>query len=742
MTVTRVDFLRRLGASLSAAMLLAMVAAGLEAYWAGNARTGASFGSVFVTVLGLWIPVACLVGAGVALASLFFHPERAPSLCDLSNFLGRGTRLEQRRRSLQLLGFAPLAVGWLLLVAWLGLKLLASELPTFAVAAAAAGGGVGLWLFLALVMRGAAQTLSERSKLPLPAPNRALLIAVSGAILGFGVLVAIGSTSGGGGPLGVYGVFRRPELDLRAISLMFAVMLGSYALPALLGRWPMVVTMALGVVPIFSVYPSATSSLDDRKVRVAVEREAPFAGLVLKPFRALTDRDKDGFSAWFGGGDCDDSNPNVAPGADDVPGNGVDEDCSGEDDVVVRLEEATPPPPKNAREAALQRVPEKLNVILLTIDTLRWDLGYTGKAKHPLSPNLDRLAKHSVVFDNAYSLASYTSKSLGPMLIGKYTSETHRGFKHFNQFSKEDSFIQERLSAAGIRTLSVQGYWYFFHKGYGYERGFDLVNSEAAPKVVQVEGDRSFNSHKLSDQALELLKDPAQSSQQFFMWVHYVDPHSEYVKHDDFDFGADARARYDSEVAFVDQQIGRILDYVEQSPFKDRTAIVVTSDHGEAFGEHGMIRHGFELWEELVRVPLIFYVPGLEPRRVEQRRSAIDIVPTLLDLMRQPLPKGEANDFLSGDSLLLDLAQPNGHTPKAKIVFVDMAAGPHNAERQAFIENDYKLVVSQGRPLSLFNLAEDPGEKKDLLDDEALKEKYMRRYKAFRRALKEVKVRH
>jgi arylsulfatase A-like enzyme len=344
------------------------------------------------------------------------------------------------------------------------------------------------------------------------------------------------------------------------------------------------------------------------------------------------------------------------------------------------------------------------------------------------------------VFEKAYALASYTSKSLAPMLIGKYGTETHRGWSHFNRFEPDDVFVQERLQKAGIRTISVQGYWYFFQKGYGFERGFDVVNSSAAPKVIQMEGDRTVTADKVSDAVIEELGKPENTAKQLFLWAHYVDPHTEYVRHEGFDFGASSRDSYDSEVAFVDHQVGRVLDFLQKSKLADRTAIVFTSDHGEAFGEHGMIRHGFELWEELVRVPLLIYVPGAKPQRIAVRRGAIDVVPTLLDLFRQPAPARKDSDFLSGQSLLLDVMRPPGYEPKPRIVFVDMTAGPNNAERQAFIEDGKKLIVSGGRPLGLYDLDRDPGEKKSLLDDAELKERMLSRYKAFRRELSEVVV--
>jgi arylsulfatase A-like enzyme len=255
-----------------------------------------------------------------------------------------------------------------------------------------------------------------------------------------------------------------------------------------------------------------------------------------------------------------------------------------------------------------------------------------------------------------------------------------------------------------------------------------------------MEGDKSSNSDKLSDAAIKQLEAPEMQGKQFFMWLHYVDPHSENAPHEGFDFGSDSRARYDGEVAFVDHHAGRVLNAIEKSEFSDRTVIVITSDHGEAFKEHGMIRHGFEVWEELVRVPFIIHVPGAEPGRVKERRSIIDVVPTILELYKLNLPNGEGSDFISGKSLLADVLKPPGHTPETRIVFVDMPAGPNNAERQAYYEDHHKLISSGGRPLGLYDLEKDPGEQNDLKKDKELLDKYGERFKAFRRELRVVRV--
>jgi arylsulfatase A-like enzyme len=727
------------GATLFAAALGGVVAALLDARFARAAETDPpAFGSILLADIGLMAPVALAIGIGVAALSLFLHPSEPPSVGALLRALGSGDERRRARLSVALPIAGLVGAIWVVLAARIALAGLASSAEPKPSAAAIVAGVLLLGVVLWAIALGATELLSPwlEDRAPHPALGLAIGLAAGLGLLGYAI--ASGETSGAGGTLAVFGVFKRPELDLRAPGLLLIVALAAYLGAAPLARLPALVLAAAALLPLGLTFHAARS-LDPEKTALALERSAPLGKIALGRLRKLGDRDKDGASASFAGGDCDDASASIGPHADDIPANGIDEDCSGRDAEKVDLGSAVPEAPKDAREWALSKLPEKLNVILITVDTLRYDLGYMGYERK-VSPNIDALAKRSTVFENAYALASYTSKSLAPMLIGKYGSETHRGWSHFNRFEAEDVFVQERLSKAGIRTISVQGYWYFFHKGYGFERGFDVVDSSAAPKAIQMEGDRTVTADKVSDAAIAQLEKPENTSRQFFMWAHYVDPHTEYVRHEGFDFGASSRDAYDSEVAFTDHHVGRLLDFVQKSKLADRTAIVFSSDHGEAFGEHGMIRHGFEIWEELVRVPLIVHVPGAKPQRISVRRGAIDVVPTILDLFRQPAPSGKDFDFVSGQSLLLDVMRPPGYEPKPRIVFVDMTAGPNNAERQAFIEDGKKLVVSSGRPLGLYDLEADPGEKKSLLDDAELKERLLSRYKAFRRELREVVV--
>jgi arylsulfatase A-like enzyme len=725
-------FVARLGSALGGAMAAALVVAGVDAAYAAEGWPSAR---MFLAELGLVAPLGLGAGVASALFARVLLPPEFPFLGARLRALREGPAAERRETSARLVVATAGALLACIVATRVALKMLAGAETNLASGAVLSLVALGLGSVVGVSAAGAGALAEERLESWSPDPVRVFLVVLGGFVLALAALIAFGTTSGAGGVLAVFGVFRRQELDLRGPGLVLVLILGALAVPPPARRGRVFgYTFAALVVSLAAVVYAAERGFD-RHVALSVERHAPLGKPLLAAARRVSDRDRDGASAWFGGGDCAEGNPKIGPSADDVPGNGADEDCSGSDALVV----AAPAPAAAlpAPESAFihDHLPKRPNVMLITIDATRSDLGFLGY-KRNVSPRLDELAKKSAVFENAYALASYTSKSLAPMLIGHYGSETHRGWLHFNRFTREDVFVSERLQKAGIRTVSVQGHWYFF-KNYGMERGYDVIDSRATPADQPIEGDRTSNGDALSDRIIAQLERPELEQSQFFMWTHYIDAHAEYVPHDAFDFGHHGRELYDGELAFVDHHLGRVLDALAKRPFAERTIIIITSDHGEAFGEHGLYRHGFELWEELVRVPLVIYVPGATPRRIGVRRGAIDIVPTILDVFGVAAPADEKPP-LRGVTLLPDALAPPGYTPTPRVIYCDMPAGPYNDSREAYIEDDMKLITSGGRALGLFDLKTDPGEKRDLLDDTARARPLLAKTKAFRKTLTEV----
>jgi arylsulfatase A-like enzyme len=373
------------------------------------------------------------------------------------------------------------------------------------------------------------------------------------------------------------------------------------------------------------------------------------------------------------------------------------------------------------------------NVILITVDTLRWDLGFAGYPR-PVSPNLDALARRSVVYDRAYATASYTMMCLAPLLIGRYASETARDYQHYTTFFPSNVFVAERVKEAGGHTLAATTHHYFRSGRKGFEQGFDVWDTSAIP-VTSLDNETAVTSGHLSTAAIALL-DRSRSKGRFFAWFHYLDPHSPYVPHEgapNFAAMTDPRLRipaerapYDGEVWFTDKQIGRVLAHVARQPWANETAIILTADHGEAFGEHGHWKHGRELWEPLVRVPLLVYVPGTTPRRIDVKRSHIDLVPTVLELMG--IAAGERT-ALRGKSLLADIqAAKAGRALEERDVYMDMPEGQLTAARRAIVTGrspGLKLIdlgtgVGPAR-YALYDLERDPAETNNLAAGDSIR---------------------
>jgi arylsulfatase A-like enzyme len=343
-----------------------------------------------------------------------------------------------------------------------------------------------------------------------------------------------------------------------------------------------------------------------------------------------------------------------------------------------------------------------------------------------------------VSYTRAYAISSYTSMSLGGFLGGKLPSGMKRSGFFFGRYAPENVLFPEVLQGAGVRTISAHAHGYF--KDAGFEQGFDQY--EIVPGLIfKNETDPNVTSPQHEALAEKLLSDPALDTKKFFAWFHFLDPHDQYVAHDKDGipaYGPKLRDKYDAEVTFTDRHIGKLLDFIETKPWAKRTVILVTADHGESFGEHNQFNHGFELWENLVRVPMFFVVPGVAPKRIDVPRSALDLAPTILELMGI-----EARMTADGGALALEgkslVAEMTGlQPPEERDVVLDLPMTSDNDKRRAIVHGTHKIVAyGKEEGLRLYDVAADPEEKSPITRGN-LFEEMARRYREVAKGIREV----
>lgn len=368
--------------------------------------------------------------------------------------------------------------------------------------------------------------------------------------------------------------------------------------------------------------------------------------------------------------------------------------------------------PVRARDAKPKPEPP-YNVLLIMIDSLRADMPWAGYPR-PIAPWLSAFAEKSTLYPRAYALSSYTAKSVVPALVGAYSGELHRDGYFFTKWQPENLLISERAKESGHRTLSGQAHGYFL-PNLGVSQGFD--DYQLLPGTfLDVKGVETITSEKLTKLAKKMLSDPKNvdlpEPKRFFAYFHYLDPHYTYFKHAEHpDFGNKRRDLYDNEVHYTDKWVGVLVDWVLEQPWAKHTAIIITSDHGEGFGERGHYRHAYEVWEALVRVPLFIHVPKAKAQRVELARGHIDLAPTIAELMGLA-----ANPPFRGMSLLPEVF---GDLQPARPVLVDMARSDLMDRRRALVMGDYKLIVfGDDKSFELYKVTEDFREENELSSSE------------------------
>lgn len=426
--------------------------------------------------------------------------------------------------------------------------------------------------------------------------------------------------------------------------------------------------------------------------------------LVTRGLAWVFDADRDGHARWFGGDDCDDLDASVHPGALDLPDDGVDQNCIAGDAHVARTAEDV------GMVAVPTTVPAGLNVVLVTIDTLRADhVGAYGYAR-PTTPALDALAADGARFAASWAHAPSTRYSMPAILTGRLPLQVDydTSIPGWPGLLPRATTIAELAAARGLTTAAYTNYWYF-DPSRRMNQGFAIYDNENARlhQGADPAHTHGSSSKEQTDKALGFLAE--HGDQRFFLWIHYYDPHHDYEPHPEVPaFGTDPVSRYDGEIRYTDLHLGRLFDDLRARGLWERTAIVVTGDHGEGFGEHGIDFHGYDLYAAQTRVPLIIRVPGLAPRVVTTAAGHVDILPTIANLLGAP-----AEPWMMGRSLLGWLAGTTAEDPTRAVFQQVQYEGNHDKRGAADSRCHVLYDISPHTAWQLYDVERDPGETVD-----------------------------
>ncbi len=427
--------------------------------------------------------------------------------------------------------------------------------------------------------------------------------------------------------------------------------------------------------------------------------------------RKLNDFDGDGFGSLLGENDCGPFDASVHIGAPDKPDDGIDQNCDGRDFSLSRL--------PTYRKGERMEVPaewsaerRKWNFLLITIDTVRYDHTNMGGYARDTTPGLAELAARGTNFDFANAPSAGTMASIPAILTSKFF---HSGIALDEDVKKgmppklRDSnlLLSEVLDGLGYTTGAILSHEYF--NDWGLEQGFDSYDNS----IGHAHNPKQVTSQDVTDRAIAWIGARG-ADERWFLWLHYIDPHGDYVDHPgETSFGDADMDTYDGEIAYADKHIGRLIRELDRNSSANRTVIFVTSDHGDAFDDHpGHARaHGDTLYHELLRVPLVAYIPELPPRRVPGPVSNIDIFPTICELAGV-----DTSDLgLEGESLIPELLY--GRDASERVVFAETN---WPKRQRAVISAKHKLIFRlEDNLYELYDLVADPREKAKISSDTA-----------------------
>jgi len=358
------------------------------------------------------------------------------------------------------------------------------------------------------------------------------------------------------------------------------------------------------------------------------------------------------------------------------------------------------------------------HIILISIDTCRVDFlscyGYQQKT----TPNIDKLARQSVLFENVISASPLTLPSHSTMLTG--TIPPYHGV-HSNtnyRLGKFNVTLAEMLQKKGYKTAAVIGE-FVLDAQFGLSQGFDSYNDRFGEKR-QAGFERERRAAEVSELGINWLAEHA--NEDFFLFLHYFDPHAEYIPPEPFasDFPGNP---YLGEIAYTDYCIGKVIEKLKDMGIYDSALVIITGDHGESFGQHGEYTHGYFVYNTTIKVPLIVKLPeSNNTKRIKDIVGLLDVTPTILSQLDINIPA-----YIRGKDLSDYFRQKS--VPRQNRFFYCESLIPTMVNCNSLygmVDSDGFKYIQTTRP-ELYDLKKDPDEKYNLLDKKPQKAKLLKK---------------
>jgi arylsulfatase A-like enzyme len=360
---------------------------------------------------------------------------------------------------------------------------------------------------------------------------------------------------------------------------------------------------------------------------------------------------------------------------------------------------------------------DNFNIVLITIDTLRADHLSCYGYERETSPNIDKIAKKGILFKNVIAPSSWTAPSMVSLFTSTYpinhgvihglASQKARGFSQ-EIFSEKLATLPEMLKKQGYTTFGVASN-HLLTATFGFARGFDYFKSVDWKTADQI------------NRIVYTWEDKIKKAKKYFLWMHYIDPHIPYHPRSpwiDQYISGDKKfkpllARYDSEINYVDSYVGELI---ERFKLDKNTLLIITSDHGEQFLEHGRMRHSNNLHKEELHVPLIIKFPDISKMEsIERQVSLLDVMPTILNALNTDQPEQTlGKPLMDNGGILSCLKKMLLSRRESRYNFAELDS---NTTLKAIITPKWKYIYNyKNRSEQLYNIITDPLEQKNLLD--------------------------